>query len=172
MINLWNDVSVVAELLVYITKTMDPDGVELFFLSANERHNTFTDSTAFSNAIRKHVPQASTNLNQCFDNYIRNYGKEIEKHSKMYNQQGLTKRSIYVLTDGVFDSGLEDEGHDAIKSLVDKLMGAHLPRGQIGIQFISFGTNEAGLARLQRLDRLKTELNLKLYVWRSPFMPD
>lgn len=156
----WEAAADLADLLVYITKRKDPNGVELYFLSANKLHGTYKDSSRIRNDIRRHGANAFTSLTQCFDDDIRRYAREVRHTSSIPHRGYPLKRSIYVLTDGVLGNGVDSDGHDAIRMLVNSLVDARLPRGQIGIQFIRFGDDAAGKRRLRELDELGLSLDL------------
>ena len=75
--------------------------------------------------------------------------------------------SIYVLTDGVWESpGAPGGGYleDTLKDLIEGLRAAGCRRDQIGIQFIRFGSHEYGVQRLEALDRLGTKHDMDLLV--------
>jgi hypothetical protein len=58
--------------------------------------------------------------------------------------------NYYIFTDGRWDLGCEPDS--AIKELTELMAELDVEENQVGIQFISFGNDKAGLANLQRLD--------------------
>ena len=165
----WKEVLELVHLLAYITKGCDPDGVELFFLSSLKQQ-MFKSATKLYRTVREHPARASTSLYECFENDLRNYARKIEQAYQQSQKASIfartrqlpRKRSIYVLTDGILESGEDAQGQDGIKFLINKLTEASLPRDQIGIQFISFGNDAQGLARLRKLERMQQEYGLAL----------
>ena len=160
----WHEVKELARLLTYIVKKTDDDGVELYFLSS-QKCDKCKDASAIERAIRDHTPSAHTNLDSRLNQDLSSYGKELERPSRsstLFRHKELKKRSIYVFTDGILATGDPTQGQQAIKLIVEKVLGAGLLRGQVGIQLISFGNDPDGLAKLQNLDRLNQDLGLGL----------
>ncbi|KAL8702873.1 MAG: hypothetical protein Q9201_003964 [Fulgogasparrea decipioides] len=58
--------------------------------------------------------------------------------------------SFYVLTDGNWQP--QNEVGPIIKDLVDSMVAHHLSKEHVGIQFIRFGEDQQGIARLNHLD--------------------
>lgn len=157
-----------AKLLTYITKTKDPDGPDLYFLSSEKKYK-IPDASSMRKKIEKHDPKAETSLYGAFDYDLRSYGQEVdlwatdpELYRRRHKRTRPTKRSVYVLTDGAWVAGQDNQGVGTIRFLVDKLARAGLDRNQVGIQFISFGQHPDGLRRLEVLDRLKKSHGLAL----------
>ncbi|KAK3645604.1 hypothetical protein LTR56_009044 [Elasticomyces elasticus] len=149
-------------LLVYVTKKMDRDGVELYFLSSDKVHKVKSSTEA--------VDLLNTNLtfkSQCsiegrLGDEIHKYCRHIDRYLKQHKKKPLVKRSIYILTDGALHHGDGVQGHDIIKNLVSKVLLAGMHRMQIGIQFIRFGNDQQGIDRLDRLDHLGQSASLGL----------
>ena len=158
----WKLVRDLAQLLMYMVKKWDNDGVDMHFLSSSKRYRP-KNSTKMFDFIREHKPGGITGLNDRLNDDLSTYGKEIERWSRAPHGDPPTKRSIYILTDGVLSYGEDTQGQDAIKNMVKCVLGARLFRGQVGIQFIRFGDDEDGKARLDKLDHLNQEEGLGLY---------
>ncbi|KXS93981.1 hypothetical protein AC578_7678 [Pseudocercospora eumusae] len=158
----WPDVIELVRVLAYATKSMDPDGIELYYLrdgaGAKYKH-----SSDLVKSVEHHTARGETSLDQVFDSYLRKYCRAIDK-SKSWKSvfSKLKPCSIYVLTDGVLAAGNHEQGREAIRILVEDLISHKLPRFQIGVQFISFGNDENGLKLLHGLDTLKMSQGLKL----------
>lgn len=76
-----------------------------------------------------------------------------------------TPLSVYVLTDGVWESPDSAGGEyleDTLKELIEALRSAGCKRVQVGIQFIRFGSHTHGVERLEALDRLGTTHGMEL----------
>jgi len=145
---------------MYIVKEMDPDGVELYFLSSKDKLRLRT-ATKMEKLISSRNPSGMTSLNRLNDDLVP-YGKKLDQYARSLGMEPPRPRSLYVLTDGVLEYGDDTQGHGAIKTIVDGIQRAKLVRGQVGIQFISFGNDPEGIARLQRLDRLNQDERLGL----------
>jgi hypothetical protein len=145
---------------MYIVKEMDPDGVELYFLSSKDRGRPKT-STKMKKIVGDRKPSGMTSLNRLNDDLIP-YGKKLDQYARSLGSDPPRPRSLYVLTDGVLELGEDTQGQRAIKNTVEGIQRAKLARGQVGIQFISFGDDPEGIARLQGLDRLNQEERLGL----------
>lgn len=149
--------------LSYLTKSMDPNDQNLLFLSDKTSYE-FKRSSQLADHVRSHRYKGITKLGKTLEVDLRDYQRKIERNLSVLGRLMSTprQRSIYVFTDGLLQ--LEDDSSviDAIRSLVQKLKEANLPREQIGIQLISFGSDKAGLRRLRHLDRLKKEEGLDL----------
>lgn len=52
---------------------------------------------------------------------------------------------------------------------MEQMVTSGLKKGQVGIQFISFGDDEEGLRRLDELDEYNKELRMELYVFNRTF---
>jgi hypothetical protein len=156
----WRGVQYLSHLLMYIVKEMDPDGVELYFLSSKERLRLKT-STKMEKLISSRNPSGMTSLNRLNDDLVP-YGKKLDQYARSLGMDPPRPRSLYVLTDGVLEYGDDTQGQGAIKMVVDGIQRAKLVRGQVGIQFISFGNDPEGIARLERLDRLNQDERLGL----------
>ena len=72
--------------------------------------------------------------------------------------KGPRKLSLYVLTDGVWETRADLQ--QVIRTLVDNLIQHNHTNKQIGIQFIRFGNDDRGIKRLERLD---SGLNVQMY---------
>ncbi|KAK5729695.1 hypothetical protein LTR17_011772 [Elasticomyces elasticus] len=153
-----NALKQLVQLLVYVTKTKDPDGVDLYFLSSNKLHKVKHSSDALRLLGKPFSGQCS--INGRLGDEIHKYCKDIDMHARL--TVAPRKRSIYILTDGALRHGDDFQGHDRIKSLVSKLVSARMGREQIGIQFIRFGNDQQGIDRLDRLDNLSQSANLGL----------
>ncbi|CAK4030412.1 SPS1, Serine threonine kinase [Lecanosticta acicola] len=163
----WREVERLAQLLAFITKRMDRDGLELYFLTS-ERGYKCSSSSRLARYIRDRAPDKMTNLNSRLAADLRSYREQIDRirsqtrtrRTSLFGRPGLVQRSIYVFTDGVWESGEDEQGQEAIFLTANKLAETGLERKQIGIQFIRFGESEVGRQRLEALDNLNETHNL------------
>lgn len=156
----WREVHSLSHLLMYIVKEMDPDGVDLYFLSSKDRIH-LKNSTQMEKQVDRRKPGGMTSLNRLDEDLVA-YRQKIDQYAKGYNIEPPRPRNIYVLTDGALEFREDTQGQSAIKMAVESLNKAKLPRGQLGIQFISFGDNKDWIGKLQGLDRLNQDLDLGL----------
>ena len=156
----WREVCSLGKLLMYIVKEKDPDGIDLYFLSSKERKR-ITTSSQMEKQINKQKPSGMTSLNRLDDDLVK-YRQKIDQLMKIYHVEVPRPRNIYIFTDGALEYGEDTQGQRAIKMLVNSVSQAKLLRGQVGIQFISFGSNAEWIERLQQLDRLNQDEKLGL----------
>lgn len=160
----WMQVVELAKLLIYMTKTMDPDGVELFFLSSGKTHKFRNASDAISTIV-SHPRSGMTTLNDRLGQDTGAYCSKLNGYlrgGRFFQQRAPRKRSVYIFTDGILGLGEDQQGQKHIQNLVQKLSEASLGRDHFGIQFIQFGNDRAGKARLEALDNLKHTLRLNM----------
>ena len=163
MIPYWNDMISVFGILAYIVKTADPDGIDLFFtMSADKCHSK--DSTTLVKTVRRRQPQGSSNISFRLDSILGKYKSDLRDQYGLRKSRSLwapkndvRPLNLYIFTDGAWQPRCD--ASSAIKNLVDLLVELKLESKQVGIQFISFGENQANLQRLEHLD---DELRLPL----------
>ena len=150
--------------LAYLLKESDPDGIELYFTMSFE----FLRSKRSSKLVEfvEHNPprEGTSNIRLSLLKIIQDYQRRLN----VQGQNSLSRRwshtrarvrpqTLYIFTDGIWEPLCNPA--DIVASLVKSLKQHGLPREQFGIQFISFGTNTEGLARLAGLDsRLGLEM--------------
>lgn len=157
MLDHWNDVESVFEVLAKIVKSADPDGIDLHFTMSDEVYNSknkwgVNSSSKLVGHVRdrRRKIRGSVNITYRLDAIL---GPYIAKLTNAYPRGGTVRPlNLYVLTDGVWEP--ECDPSSAVKNLVDKLrrFGYSKDSKQVGIQFISFGKNTEGLKRLSDLD--------------------
>ena len=149
----------VLELLSAMTQNYDPDGLDLYFSTECLRHRPKTNEQMlrlFDERSSHGIPNMSERFSQIIEEYKGRFGKSntfrLSKylHPRSTPSKGPRRLSLYVLTDGVWQPGctLITE----IRSLVALLEEHKLPNRHIGIQFIRFGDDKEGQARLEKLD--------------------
>jgi hypothetical protein len=166
----WNELIALLDPLIYMTKSSDPDGVELYFMT-DQRKKQSKNSSDLVNLVRQVKPQKTVDARIRLGTILHTHLGKIQAsclatpsfsfsnplRSKSARQARRVRGlNIYVMTTGEWQP--ECEVDDQIKSLVERLAQYNLPAAPIGIQFIRFGDSAMGKRRLQRLD---DELNLK-----------
>ena len=149
----WQHVKTVVDILAYLVKEGDPDGSELYFTKSAKSVQSRMSSDLV-NLVTKHSPLGKTDISVRLGKILQ------DKQQALYDQNAPAGSSvpcksarpvtIYVLTDGVWEDG--KDAKTPITNMIHALKKLRYDRKQVGIQFISFGQNKAGLARLQELD--------------------
>ncbi|KAK5674220.1 hypothetical protein LTS10_013057 [Elasticomyces elasticus] len=148
------------QLLVYVTKTMNPGSMDLYFLSSDKIHKVKNSSGALRLLGKYFVGfGGQVDISLRLGNEIQEYCKNIDIHAQQHKKRPLAKRSIYILTVGAVYNAKDPY---PIKRLISKLLTARMAREQFGIQFIRFGDDQQGIDTLDRLDRLSQTAQLGL----------
>ncbi|XTI93229.1 kinase-like protein [Cenococcum geophilum] len=150
----WDKVLDLLDTLAYIVKPLDPDGVEIYF-TINDEHYTKRNSSDLVRIAERARPlkcsSRLSNISIKLGSILEDYEKGLKKPERgWFGPREVRKKSIYVFTDGVWRPQADAAG--PIKSLVSTLEQLRKPRNQIGIQFIQFGGDVDGHARLAYLD--------------------
>jgi len=151
----------VFEALSYLVKETDPNGIDVLFTVSGKRYTNCKSTTSLVAAVKSMKLQGKTDINmrltQIFDEYKAKLSKPQTKG--LFNKEPKTVRplNLYVLTNGVWEP--ESHAERPIQSIVHKLVELKKDRLQIGVQFIRFGEDPLGMARLDYLD---SGLNLPL----------
>ena len=156
----------VLELLWAMVADSDPDGPELYITSDMKVLKPKNDIRML-HELDSRPAKVAPDMRYCFAQIIEKYQNQFGKrnlrarlrHPKTTLAKGPRKLSLYVLTDGVWQT--RTDLRQVIQTLVEQLQHHKLTNKQIGIQFIRFGDDERGKKRLERLD---SGLNLDLYV--------
>jgi hypothetical protein len=92
----------------------------------------------------------------------RLFGASLRKKPKV-----VRRLNLYILTNGIWED--KSTGKIPIVNFAQKLMKLGMIKGQVGIQFISFGNNPAGLERMRVLDsELGRGRNKDKWLWVLP----
>ncbi|KAI1031120.1 hypothetical protein LB504_000076 [Fusarium proliferatum] len=132
-----------ARVISYITKLADHNGMEVFAAS----------ETTMAPKICKHSIQVekaignfktvrgTCRMRKCLDDIL----------NRILVERPFKPTSIYIFTDGVWEQG-EDQVEFAVNRTTQFLIKHGLPSSSIMFQFIQFGHNAEGAARMKRLD--------------------
>ncbi|CAO2651710.1 Nn.00g042800.m01.CDS01 [Neocucurbitaria sp. VM-36] len=143
----WQELLATFSALAYLVKGADKDGIELEF-SSSKRHYRAKNTTTLAHHVKGRPLSEPSNIEDSLGRILEGYIKEqVLSRKRLRPRQGL---SIYVLTDGVWRS--DSDPTEVIKKTADALQQLGASPGSIGIQFIKFGQDEIGNARLLRLD--------------------
>lgn len=135
----------------YFIKRLDRDGLDLYFSVSRKSRKGEKDTTPLIELVKEHAPtNVPSNLAMRLEELLGDYKRKLTSWSQVKGLQ------IYILTDGVWYT--DSDAEELIRSFIRFLDAKSWPQNTIGIQFIRFGDNEGGIARLEKLDKLgKTE---------------
>jgi hypothetical protein len=101
---------------------------------------------------------------------LEGVGKNLDEHNKKWSLFSSKKKkwgvSIYILTDGVWQSGPQPlcGVEEPIAKIVEKLTEYDSLSSKVGIQFICFGNDPVGTARFGQLDSDLERFGINMYV--------
>ena len=158
----WNDVIKVVEVLSYIVKEADPDGLDLYFTVSTKTLRHRKKTTSLDNMVKERTGQLKglTDMNLKLCAILDQYQQEHMTHTGIFTlkkPKPILPLNLYILTDGVWETVCHAEG--PIKNQVNKMVEHNRNRSHVGIQFISFGNDPVGI---QRMDYLDSGLDLEL----------
>jgi hypothetical protein len=159
----WDEMCPLFAILAYMVKKSDDDGIDLYFTMSDTKYND-QDTKKLMEIVKGRKTrlegQSDVNLrlDQILGGYNLNLRNEIANRGSRYAQiRNIKPLSVYVFTNAMWTENSDPK--PAIKSIVDSLISLKAQRGQVGVQFISFGDDQKCLDRLDRLDK---GLGLKL----------
>ncbi|EHL03832.1 hypothetical protein M7I_0022 [Glarea lozoyensis 74030] len=137
-------------------RSFDPDGLDLHFTMSNRLFHG-TQTSVLVNQVRGHQCQGSSNMGHRLTTIMATYKAQLrdqynfrQGHLDDATKEYVRPVNYYIFTDGRWDPGCEPDS--AIKELTELMVELDVEENQVGIQFISFGNDKAGLANLKRLD--------------------
>ncbi|KAF7552103.1 hypothetical protein G7Z17_g4547 [Cylindrodendrum hubeiense] len=133
-----------ARVLSYYVKDVDHNEMELYFASDVATPRRCTTSTGVESCIRKHkFVEGSCPMSQCLSSLLDHIWEGFKSSNNPV--------SVYVLTDGVWESG-DDQLSFVIAQSARKLAAENISPQRIMVQFIRFGDEPIGYAMLKHLD--------------------
>ena len=175
-----SEVADYVDVLSYMVKRLDKDGIDLYYFNSPHCVEGAKHSSKLSSSVRGHKFSGISSPESSLVKKLDAYSKKVKvyatgtpedqphgwkSHLTLTPSKAPklpTPLSVYVLTDGVWQLGGHEELERTIRDLIQNLHAAKCKRDQIGIQFIRFGNNPAGIERLNALDRLGTTPGLDL----------
>jgi hypothetical protein len=146
----WRKVRKTFEVLGYLVKKADPDGMELFFTNSDTTGRSRDRDKLlrrFDSVQHRDQGGLESALSEILDRFTDD--RSLAHVLRLHKGRAV---NIYVLTDGIWEG--ENESlcgiDDAIRQTVAKMKTT--TRKMIGIQFIQFGNNATGTRRLRVLD--------------------
>ena len=162
----WEDVISFFHVFAYFTKKLDKNGLEMWFTVSTKKlkFNDTKKAVAYLKNMRHDVPSdIDMRLGQILGNYQSEIHREKEKKNAILSKwsKAVKPLSLYVLTDGAWPAT------DAVTP-IEQLILQQLPKKQVGIQFISFGNDPAGIDKLRYLDTgLRKKYGKERYVFHQ-----
>ena len=148
----WDDVISLFSVFGYFTKRLDKDRLEMYY-TVSETKETFKHTSPAVASLKNIRHTSDCNIDIRLGKILRNYQQALDKHearkTSWLRARPVKPLSLYVFTDGAW------HGCDAIapiEAMIEKLKQLGLPKEQVGIQFIRFGNDQAGIQRLEYLD--------------------
>ncbi|KAJ3526325.1 hypothetical protein NM208_g11246 [Fusarium decemcellulare] len=136
-----------ARVISYVAKVADDNGMDVYFASDPTRSKKCSCSTAVESAIKvEKTVKGECNMFKCLNDILETVW-----------ENGLKPTSIYIYTDGVWESDDDHRVDFLIKQSIQRLVEAKKQPSTLMFQFIQFGQDEKGSKRLQQLDDNYTE---------------
>ena len=146
----------VLEVLTYVTEPFDPDGLDLWFATSNQRYRP---KTKYINSLVDGMEFAAiSNLQKRLSTILEKFIAELDETHRMRRvfdkrrpKIGSWPLRLYILTDGVCDSELDLRS--MIANLVRTMQRHGLFDRKVGIQFICFGNDPGRKRHFQDLNK-------------------
>jgi hypothetical protein len=139
--------------MAYLVKGKDPDGIEIRTTMDPSFKKRSKKRTPLHKALSNHRLGGQCDISLTLGHTLRELHLEDTKNKqgrRLFKRKQTTGVNIYILTDGVWKEG--NAWLAAIAEPIKKLVDRGMLKGQLGIQFIQFGTDETGTDRLRTLD--------------------
>lgn len=146
----WKKVQDLFRILAYILKSMDKDGLDLYFTSSNKKyHHNHTTRLVEEVERRGEVKNRGSNdMSDRLEQILGEHGTAIKQASRAGR---LPKAlNVYVFTDGKWDP--RSNIVPSIDTIVNLMHTLQVPEKNVGLQFIRFGDYEEGLKKLRLVD--------------------
>lgn len=145
----WPELTKVFGILAYMIKPHDKDGLDVCFTSSktlsNEKHTS--KLVAIIEKKMNEKDKGWRDISGTLESVLGGYARKLKTRTGVQNVRPL---NVYILTDGCWTPSCDVV--PAIDNIVNTLLELKLPEKQVGLQFISFGDDKDGLARLKLLD--------------------
>ena len=152
-----NDVLNVVSLLTYMLEGLDRNGIDVCFTHSTRKVNS-GKSIKLLTAVREEsfqgISDMRSRLSHILQEHKNRFGTTSSPAGPWYKKAGPPEAqkplSFYILTDGKWQP---NKVGPTIIALVESMRSKQLPKEHVGIQFIRFGEDKRGIARLNHLDR-------------------
>ncbi|PVH88884.1 hypothetical protein DL98DRAFT_565731 [Cadophora sp. DSE1049] len=154
----WADVTMLVGILAYMVKPFDSNGLEMMYTISSSKSITSKHSSKLVASLEKTKPAGMSDISIRLNSILEQYKSKIHEVYGAGSRVTAKARNdvrpltLYVLTDGVWHPKCDAE--TPIKNLVRTLLElkAEVSPKQVGVQFIYFGNNAIGKARVKKLD--------------------
>ncbi|KAH7409344.1 kinase-like domain-containing protein [Cadophora sp. MPI-SDFR-AT-0126] len=152
----WEEVTILVGILAYMVKPFDANGLEMMYTISSSKSITSKNSSKLVTSLEKTKPAGMSDISIRLNSILEQYKSKIHEVYGAGSKVTAKARSdvrpltLYVLTDGVWQPKCDAE--TPIKNLVRKLLELKVSPKQVGVQFIYFGNNPIGKARVTKLD--------------------
>ena len=155
------------DILAYILKTCDPDGIDLYFTSKRAKVTTAMKTRDMLRCLKSTVPIGRCNMEDRLGSTLEDYLAKPDQigfsrfpWSSSLGAKLPRRLSLYVLTDAVWQPS--NKPSKTINPLLEHPKQQDLRWNHVGIQFIRFGEDPEGTRRLQQLDRMLSREKLDI----------
>ncbi|KAI0150576.1 kinase-like domain-containing protein [Xylariaceae sp. FL1272] len=162
----WPCVKDTARVLLYITKSVDPDGVDIRMTNGDAKvKKVKNEKSIFDNLgyFDAHCPKDShrqCNMEGVLSDILDDAISKAKRKRISLTSNKIKGISVYVLTNGIWSppradavDGKESGGvHHAIDAAIKRLRDNNRMRTYLAVQFIRFGDDPTGIRRMNYLD--------------------
>lgn len=155
----WVTVAQRLDLLAYMVKDADEDGLDLYFSTSLKREHSKKASELTEIVLeRPKKPKGGVNIRKVLESILDDFRTSVHEEDHTKSFLGLRKAkkrkamTCYILTDGAWSRDEHCDLEPVIKKFVDALIKLDSADRDLGIQFISFGNDRWGLETLEYLD--------------------
>jgi len=150
----WSDLCRLFEILGYLVKKSDGDGIDMYFTMTEKKYNSKDISGLVEILKKRKNSLGDSNINYRLANILEDYCRSLKNEHELRGggsrsgpADGKKPLSVYIFTNALWSpkSGLTI----VIKNVVNNLIKLGYPSSQVGIEFISFGDNPETLTRLE-----------------------
>lgn len=166
------DIEKVVELLAYVLKSSDKDGLDIHFTQNSQQINS-QKSSKLSSSIKSMrfggVPDMRGRLSTILQEHRSRFGTDVSPRRRFFvrstpsQPQPQRPLSFYVLTDAKWQPNNDVGG--LIKDLVTNMRDKGCRKEHVAIQFIRFGNHPAGIEKLDKLDHGLGLSAMSMYVY-------
>ncbi|KAK5713542.1 hypothetical protein LTR15_011242 [Elasticomyces elasticus] len=153
-----SDLCALFELLAYIVEDDDPDGIDVTCANSGDSWKG-KDSSKLAKHVNNIAWNGRTNLEDRLAEILVAYEEKLRARGPQ-PKNPVRPLTVYILTDGIWGGGGNPEV--PIMAMVQALADLGMGREQVGVQFIVFGENSAGLQHLEKIDDMQGAYTLPL----------
>ena len=151
------EVQRVIELLAYMVKNSDKDGLDIYFTQSVKKVNSPKSSKLSTSIQQEHfrgITDMRGRLQTLCQEHINKFGTSITPSRSFFGRRPESQPqrpiSFYILTDAKWQP--TDVGAFIKKDLVQSMIAKRCPKEHVAIQFIRFGNDQASINKLDALD--------------------